>query len=323
MADAVTVQLLENGPRVWAYSFTNLSDGTGESGVVKVDGSATGPLGVNVGGQTFFPLQHIKIIEIEYDVKGMALEIIWDANRRRMRWCSAASARCIFTRFGGLAAPSGRLWRVACRRHGQDFVHHARGDAELRVHRVYAGGRRVRRRAEGEAHSMRKHFRTIAIAASAALIAASLVAWAAQTNYLGTVFIADLPPTPSQQLEVNADGSINASNTSAAPLYVAGNWRARHRTKSKPLTPAKRFAHGGPVGRRPVHDSPMLRVAGGWGACSASTISTIMSVGGDPAPLQVSRGLGSQADQLQLRLHGQLSPPMRTVSVRRAARWAL
>ncbi len=79
MADAVTTQILENGNNWWSYSFTNLSDGTGESGVVKVDGSAAGPLGVIIAGNTLYPLSHIKIREIEYDVKGMALEIIWDA----------------------------------------------------------------------------------------------------------------------------------------------------------------------------------------------------------------------------------------------------
>lgn len=107
MADAVTVQLLENGPRVWAYSFTNLSDGTGESGVVKVDGSATGPLGVNVGGQTFFPLQHIKIREIRYDVKGMALEIMWGATTPQNALSLGGFGRISFDNVGGLAAFSG------------------------------------------------------------------------------------------------------------------------------------------------------------------------------------------------------------------------
>ena len=54
---------------------------------------------------------------------------------------------------------------------------------------------------------MRKNLKTIAIASSAALIATSIVAWAAETNFLGTVFIAD-PTTPSQQLKVNSDGSL-------------------------------------------------------------------------------------------------------------------
>ena len=55
---------------------------------------------------------------------------------------------------------------------------------------------------------MRQHLKTIAIAALAAIIGATVVAVAARTNYLGTVFIADTT-TPTQQLAVNADGSIN------------------------------------------------------------------------------------------------------------------
>ena len=52
MADAVVSQLIANGPRNWGYVFTNESDGTGESNVVKVDGSSAGPLGVVIGGAT-------------------------------------------------------------------------------------------------------------------------------------------------------------------------------------------------------------------------------------------------------------------------------
>jgi len=57
-----------------------------------------------------------------------------------------------------------------------------------------------------------KHLKTIAIAAFAAVVAATVVALATQTNYLGTVFIAD-STTPTQQLKVNSDGSINVDAT--------------------------------------------------------------------------------------------------------------
>jgi len=104
MADAVTSRLIANGPRNWGYVFTNLSDGTGESGVVKVDGSSTGPLGVTVGGVIFYPVQHIKITEIEYDVKGMALEIIWDATSSANAVVLGGFGKMNFHKFGGLAA---------------------------------------------------------------------------------------------------------------------------------------------------------------------------------------------------------------------------
>ena len=104
MADAVTSQLIANGPRNWGYVFTSLSDGTGETNVVKVDGSAAGPLGVIVRGQTFYPLAHIKITEIEYDIKGMALEIIWDATASKNATVLGGFGRLRYFEFGGLAA---------------------------------------------------------------------------------------------------------------------------------------------------------------------------------------------------------------------------
>jgi hypothetical protein len=104
MADAVTSALIENGPRNWVYVFTNLSDGTGESNVVKVDGSAGGPLGVVIRGQTFYPLSNIKIREIEYDVKGMALQIIWDAASPQNAFVLGGFGRLKFDNVGGIAA---------------------------------------------------------------------------------------------------------------------------------------------------------------------------------------------------------------------------
>jgi hypothetical protein len=105
MADIVASQLIANGPRNWGYVFTSESDGTGESNVVKVDGSAAGPLGVTVGGQVFYPLSHIKITNIEYDVSpGMKLEIIWDATSSQIATVLGGMGRLHYWQFGGLAA---------------------------------------------------------------------------------------------------------------------------------------------------------------------------------------------------------------------------
>jgi hypothetical protein len=57
-----------------------------------------------------------------------------------------------------------------------------------------------------------RSFTLIAGMAIAALLGAGVVALATQTNYLGTVFIADTT-TPTQQLKVNSDGSINVNAT--------------------------------------------------------------------------------------------------------------
>jgi hypothetical protein len=66
LADVVTTQLLENGPRNVVYKFTNVSDGTGESQVIKIDATSSGPLGDIVQGQTFYPGVHLKLTEIKY-----------------------------------------------------------------------------------------------------------------------------------------------------------------------------------------------------------------------------------------------------------------
>jgi hypothetical protein len=107
MVDTVTSTLIENGPRNWAFRFTSFSDGTGEAGVTKVDGTATGPLGVNVGGTTFYPTTHIKITECDYDIKGMALRIQWDATAAADALVLGGFDRLKFKEIGGIFIPVG------------------------------------------------------------------------------------------------------------------------------------------------------------------------------------------------------------------------
>lgn len=104
MADAVTSALTANGRKNWSYVFTNESDSTGETGVVKVDGSAAGPLGVFLYGQNFYPLAHIKILEIEYSVFNMGVEVIWDATTSKNAVILNGFGKMSFHAFGGLAA---------------------------------------------------------------------------------------------------------------------------------------------------------------------------------------------------------------------------
>lgn len=68
MADTVSSQTIENGTRNLVMKFTNVSDGTGEADVVKVDVSV---LGVSITS--------MKIRKIEYNVTGGAVRIEWDA----------------------------------------------------------------------------------------------------------------------------------------------------------------------------------------------------------------------------------------------------
>lgn len=60
----------------------------------------------------------------------------------------------------------------------------------------------------------------IAACVVTAIISGTLLAWAAQTNYLGTVFIAD-PTVPTRQMTVNSNGSINAAITGGLPAIAA------------------------------------------------------------------------------------------------------
>lgn len=55
---------------------------------------------------------------------------------------------------------------------------------------------------------LKRNFARIGLPALVSIFVATLIAWAAQTNYLGTVFIAD-STTPSQQLVVGSNGAAS------------------------------------------------------------------------------------------------------------------
>lgn len=69
MADAVSSQTLLDNNRKCIMKFTNLSDGTGESAVLKVDVSTL------VGAPST-----VKITYIHYSVAGMVATLLWDAD---------------------------------------------------------------------------------------------------------------------------------------------------------------------------------------------------------------------------------------------------
>lgn len=74
MADAVSSQLLADGLSQAVMKFINVSDGTGESAVLKVDVSA---LAANQTGQ---PCTGVTIRRIHASVNGMSVNILWDAD---------------------------------------------------------------------------------------------------------------------------------------------------------------------------------------------------------------------------------------------------
>ena len=73
MADAVTSQTLFDGERLAVMKFTNISDGTGETGVLKVDVSA---LTASAAGNA---CDGVSIVRIDASLNGMSVNILWDA----------------------------------------------------------------------------------------------------------------------------------------------------------------------------------------------------------------------------------------------------
>lgn len=73
MADAVATQILFDGERKAIMKFTNISDGTGENKVLKVDVSALSPSSFQR------PCDGVTITKIYAMTHGMEVAIYWDA----------------------------------------------------------------------------------------------------------------------------------------------------------------------------------------------------------------------------------------------------
>ena len=72
MADTVTSQIIANGPRYHIVHLTNISDGTGESLVTKVDISAC-----DLGNGVFATKASVK--EIQWSIQGFtSVRLFWD-----------------------------------------------------------------------------------------------------------------------------------------------------------------------------------------------------------------------------------------------------
>ena len=67
---------------------------------------------------------------------------------------------------------------------------------------------------------MKMNWKSIAISAAVALGLGAISAWAIQTNYLGTVFIAD-STVPSRQLTDSAAASTSKASAASAPARFA------------------------------------------------------------------------------------------------------
>ena len=100
MADAVTSQTLVDGDRNLVMKFTNVSDGTGEAAVLKVDVS---------GLSGFGGWSKVRIDRIIAHTSGMAVNILWDATTDVTCFVIGQDA-CMehdFRSFGGLTNNAG------------------------------------------------------------------------------------------------------------------------------------------------------------------------------------------------------------------------
>lgn len=73
MADAVATQILFDGERTAIMKFTNISDGTGETKVTKVDASALSPSSFDKA------CDGVTITKIHAMTHGMEVDMYWDA----------------------------------------------------------------------------------------------------------------------------------------------------------------------------------------------------------------------------------------------------
>ena len=103
MADAVTSQTIQDGPRNAIMKFTNVSDGTGESAVAKVDVSA---LASNAEG---IACSEVRVMRISHAIVGMSVQLFFNAstNVLLMELAESSNGHMDFKDFGGIPNNAG------------------------------------------------------------------------------------------------------------------------------------------------------------------------------------------------------------------------
>ena len=103
MADAVTSQTLLDGERLAIMKFTNISDGTGETAVTKVNVSA---LTASSSGKTCTGVTVTKITSVCH---GMEVRMYWDASTDVPFFLSTVNTNYEndFSNFGGITNNAG------------------------------------------------------------------------------------------------------------------------------------------------------------------------------------------------------------------------
>ena len=103
MADAVTSQTIIDGERNCVMKFTNVSDGTGESAVAKVDVSA---LSSNSAGTA---CSEVRVLRVSHAIVGMSVQMFLNAtsNVLLMELAESSNGHMDFKDFGGLPNNAG------------------------------------------------------------------------------------------------------------------------------------------------------------------------------------------------------------------------
>jgi len=103
MADTVSSQTILDGERLFIGKFTCISDGTGETAVVKIDVSTLNP---NAFG---FACNGIKINKIWGANHGLNIRILFDATADTFAWMVPQNSNYLmdFSSFGGIPSNAG------------------------------------------------------------------------------------------------------------------------------------------------------------------------------------------------------------------------
>ena len=103
MADTVTSQTILDGERLFIAKYTNISDGTGETAVVKIDVSTLTPHAFG------YACNGVKINKIWGSAHGMNIRILFDATTDAYAWQVPQNTAYLmdFSMFGGLPSNAG------------------------------------------------------------------------------------------------------------------------------------------------------------------------------------------------------------------------
>ena len=104
MADAVATQTISDGAKYATFKFTNVSDGTGEAAVTKIDVS-----GLSKDPVTGQSCTKVSIDHIWFSTVGMSVKVLFDASTDVLAWQILAdySDDLDFSSFSGIPNNAG------------------------------------------------------------------------------------------------------------------------------------------------------------------------------------------------------------------------